>query len=1372
MSKLARRAMRHWCFVAAFVCCAVSVLQAQTSPLDTNFKPPFFVVPSPAAHATLLGSGKYVVYLNTNALVEAQSEFLPQNEVTPITRYNSDGSRDTSFEFQLNSQVEQDYDNITAVAPLTGDELYIAAFQNPYGSNVAATSTLLHLKSNGSIDTTFGFGAQFGPHEIRGITVDSASNILVGGFFSNLNGVQRSGIARILANGSPDTAFNSTAPQVSGGTYGVGVWANPVVQPTDSKILIGGDFTTVASNSYPGIARLNPDGTLDASFVPSGFSNNGAVRGIVVLPNEQIVLAGRFSVSGGIANAALIRLNKDGSIDTSFAQVGGLGKMKALARLPDGSYLASNQSLYHFLTNGTRDSNFHEPALLLNQSSATGGQGAFSINVQSDGKILIGGSFTDIDDEGLPFNGSRFGVARLNGNGTLDTAFTTSHQTGLANPPNDFVLEPDGNTYISFGLTSPTGYPFATLPHNFGRLTPTGAIDGSYEPLAQQSTVLAASGFIQFADGSFIVQGTRADFTDDTDAVRVLQDGTLGNLQDGGNNGSHFDPTVATGVRLVDGSALLVARDAESIIAGNVVRRFLPSGGQDTSFAPDPQIASQMVQRDGSGALISVAMTMKLLASYPDGRVLFSYLTTDGSYHLVRLLPTGKIDLTLAQMPAPDLQATPNQAVTDPSNGNTSNINVLTSALGYADAEVDVTNRATIVGAFASYGISSAHGIVRLNDDGSVDSTFNPGTGVEWNTMTATATFFPLADNIETQGDGKFLVTGTFEKFNGTATPGIVRLKADGSVDTSFVAPATRIKSDPTPTNLKRQFDGSFLLSGPYASNNSAVSPGFIHFFGPPVITSPLSATVTLSKVFFYQFLTYGASSVSVNGLPAPLGLNSALSTITGTLPSSYSGPTTIPVTLSASNAFGTTTATLVLTVLPAPATGPVITSSTSATGRTGAPFHFQVITTGGSPATQLSATNLPGGLTFDPASGVISGTPQSAGSTAVTLNVTDPNGNATGILQLTFSGDAGLPVIVSPSSANVTSGQQFSYTIDAPVIGNGEPTSYNLIGILPVGLFFDNKTGVISGTYNGSPEQDGETIQRQLSGGVITNVQLFATNSHGTTTTPLVFFNAPIGSVNISTRLDVGTADNVLIGGFIVTGNAPKKVLIRAIGPSIKAGDSPLAGALQDTTLALYQGQTLLGSNDDWRSDQEQEIKDTGVPPTDDRESAMVATLAAQTGYTAIVGGKDGTAGIGLAEIYDLGTASLDSSSVSHLANISTRGTVLTADNVMIGGFIISGANTKILARAIGPSLAAQGVASALQDPMLELHDSSGATVFSNDDWRSTQQDQIIATTIPPSDDRESAIVATLQPGAYTAVVRGKDDSTGVALVEIYSLQ
>jgi hypothetical protein len=261
--------------------------------------------------------------------------------------------------------------------------------------------------------------------------------------------------------------------------------------------------------------------------------------------------------------------------------------------------------------------------------------------------------------------------------------------------------------------------------------------------------------------------------------------------------------------------------------------------------------------------------------------------------------------------------------------------------------------------------------------------------------------------------------------------------------------------------------------------------------------------------------------------------------------------------------------------------------------------------------------------------------------------------------------------------------------------------------------------------------------------------------------------FSTSIGQLlNISTRLRVLTADNVLIGGFILLGPDPKQVIIRAIGPSLSNFGVP--GVLADTTLELHAGDgTLIDSNDDWKSDHQAEIEATTIPPTDDLESAIVATLPADgSAYTAIVRGKNGTTGVGLVEAYDL-----DGAANSQFANISTRGFVDTADNVLIGGFILGGGTAKVIARAIGPSLTDLGVAGALQDPTLELHDGFGTLIASNDNWKTDQQAEIVATGVVPTKDLESAIVATLLPGNYTAIVRGKNDTTGVGLVEIYNL-
>lgn len=244
----------------------------------------------------------------------------------------------------------------------------------------------------------------------------------------------------------------------------------------------------------------------------------------------------------------------------------------------------------------------------------------------------------------------------------------------------------------------------------------------------------------------------------------------------------------------------------------------------------------------------------------------------------------------------------------------------------------------------------------------------------------------------------------------------------------------------------------------------------------------------------------------------------------------------------------------------------------------------------------------------------------------------------------------------------------------------------------------------------------------------------------------------------NISTRLRVETGEHVLIGGFIVTGSQPKKLMVRAIGPSL-----PLPGALADPVLELHSSTGLIASNNNWRSNQEAEIVATGIPPGNDNESAIVTTLEPGS-YTAIVRGSNNGTGVALVEVYDL-----DQGADSKLANISTRGFVQTADNVLIGGFIVVGsAPAKAIVRAIGPSLPVSG---ALADPTLELHDGNGATIASNDNWRSDQEAEIMATTLPPTRDAESAIVATLTPGSYTAIVRGKNNTTGVALVEVYQL-
>ena len=256
----------------------------------------------------------------------------------------------------------------------------------------------------------------------------------------------------------------------------------------------------------------------------------------------------------------------------------------------------------------------------------------------------------------------------------------------------------------------------------------------------------------------------------------------------------------------------------------------------------------------------------------------------------------------------------------------------------------------------------------------------------------------------------------------------------------------------------------------------------------------------------------------------------------------------------------------------------------------------------------------------------------------------------------------------------------------------------------------------------------------------------------------------------NISARLQVGTGDDVAINGFIVRGAPSKRVIIRAIGPSLTSNG--IANALADPILELYdRAGLIIARNDNWAENaNQQEIIDSGLAPTAASESAILTRLPSDengVAYTAVLRGANGTIGTGLLEVFDL-----DQGLGSSIANISARGSAMTGDNVMIGGFIAVGPSTmKVIVRAIGPSLVNHGITNPLHDPTLELHNGNGAVIAFNDNWKEIQQAAIQATGLAPSDDAESAIVQTVAPGNYTAIVRGKNDTIGVALVEVYAL-
>ena len=404
--------------------------------------------------------------------------------------------------------------------------------------------------------------------------------------------------------------------------------------------------------------------------------------------------------------------------------------------------------------------------------------------------------------------------------------------------------------------------------------------------------------------------------------------------------------------------------------------------------------------------------------------------------------------------------------------------------------------------------------------------------------------------------------------------------------------------------------------------------------------------------------------------------------------------------------------------------------------------FRF---TPDGTGSTFASGLNGPFGLAFDSSGNVFEG---DAGTNTIFQFTPDGTGStfASGL-----SGPVGLAFDSSGNlfEADYNSGTIFKFTPD------GIKSTFASGLSNPTGLAFDSSGNLFE------TDQGSGTIFKFTPAGTKST---FASGLSGPS--GLAFTTSTAYLANISTRALVQTGNNVLIGGFIISGTGPKKLVMRALGPTLSRFGVP--GVLQNPTLELHNAAgALIAFNDNWGdAPNKQQIIDAHLAPPNAAEPAILATLNPGN-YTAIVRGANNTTGVALVEGYDI-----DPGSSSRLENISTRGLVQTGDNVMIAGVIVGGSGSQeVIVRALGPTLRNFGVANALADPTLELRDTNGNLIQSNDNWRSTQQAEIIATGLAPPNDAESAIVATLAPSNYTMIVRGVNSTTGVALVEVYRL-
>lgn len=316
---------------------------------------------------------------------------------------------------------------------------------------------ILRLNTDGSIDPTFNSAdatvtlvANPSPYnadvEVRTIAIQPDGKILLAGFFGAFGGSAHPGIARLLTDGTLDPGFAPITLQFDPGAAELGLWAKPAIQ-TDGKILIAGDFNGLNGVAAPGVARLNSNGTLDGTFNATGFTRSAfdvPIRGVVVQTDGKIIIGGKFNVTGGAQGVPLVRLNSNGSLDPTYVYPTiNFRRIRDLILQPDGKPIAISTSVYRFNLDGSVDSTFSQP-LLVDTNLLPNPEG-FTLNLQSDGRILIGGRFNQVANS-TGVNVPRWCVARFNSDGTLDTTHTTFHETAAKTNPTSFARQFDGTT--------------------------------------------------------------------------------------------------------------------------------------------------------------------------------------------------------------------------------------------------------------------------------------------------------------------------------------------------------------------------------------------------------------------------------------------------------------------------------------------------------------------------------------------------------------------------------------------------------------------------------------------------------------------------------------------------------------------------------------------------------------------------------------------------------------------------------------------------------------------------------------------------------------------------------------------------------------
>ncbi|HEX7518067.1 MAG TPA: hypothetical protein VF345_12390 [Chthoniobacterales bacterium] len=1057
------------------------------------------------------------------------------------------------------------------------------------------------------------------------------------------------------------------------------------------------------------------------SLALDGFdpNANGAVYVVVVQPDGKILLGGEFttlSPTYGVAVTRnhIARLNPDGTLDTAF-NPNANREVRSIAVQADGKILVCGGFTGATSIGGqtrNRIARLDATTGLADSFDPNANSDVLSIAVQADGKILAGGTFNNIGGQ------TRSGIARLDATTGLADSFDPNANSDVLS----IAVQADGKILAGGRFTSIGGQTRSSI----ARLDLTTGLADSFDPNPNNEVDSLA---VQ-ADGRILAGGYFTSIGGQTRNYIARLDATTG-LADS------FNPNAS-------GPVLSIAVQADGkVLAGGA---FTTIGGQTRNNIARLEVTTSLADSfdpNASSYVYSIAVQ-------PDGKILasgdFIALAPNGGAavtrnRIARLETDGRLDQTL------DLNATGN---------------------GVLATAVQPDGKILIGGGFNTVLGVARNKIARLNTDGTLDTAFNP------NASGPSA----YVDSIAVQADGKILAGGFFDSIGGQPRNDIARLDATTGLADSFNPNATGPNN--TVRSIAVQADGQILVGGFFTSiggqprNNIAridATTGLADSFNPNASGIVYAITVQPDgKILVGGDLTGigGQTRGRIARLDATTGLADSFD------PNASLGVYSIAVQTDGKILAGGT--------------------FTSIGGQTR--NHIARL----DPTTALADSFNPSATGGAPMGSIYSIAVQADGK--ILVGGTFENiGGYTRAHIARLDGTTGLPDSFTPSADN----QVFSIAVqaDGKVLAGGYFNSMgghlrNLFARLRNDTAALQNLAVARTTITWARGGSGPQLTRVTFGYSDDNVNytLLGNGTAAGNNWTLTGLNLPTGrniyirarghhesggsqsiseSVrnafiprpsslgNISTRLRIQTGDNAMIGGFIVTGTEPKTVIVRGIGPSL-----PVTGALADPVIEVHGSSgELLATNDNWNDAvTRQEIIDSGLAPTNDLESALWGILNPGA-YTVVVRGKNDATGIGLFEVYDL-----DQTVDSKLANISTRGFVDTGDNVMIGGTIIVGNDpARVLLRAIGPSLTNFGVPNALGDPTLELHDGNGALMASNDNWRSDQEAEIIATTIPPSNDLESAILRDLAPGNYTAIVRGVNGTTGIAVVEAYGL-